>query len=132
MQNTVPENWYESFFSGINCDMGERAMPEEVNASEAAFLMDVLKIKNRSEILDIPCGFERLAIPLARKGFRLSGVDISEQFITILDKKVAEEKLPVRTIHGNVLTMDLTGSFDGVDKTDYKLQIRRSADVYCL
>jgi len=80
------------------------------------FLMDVLKIKNRSEILDIPCGFGRLAIPLARKGFRLSGVDISEQFITILDKKVAEEKLPVRTIHGNVLTMDLTGSYDGVDK----------------
>lgn len=113
MINTVPDNWYESFFTGINCEMWERAMPEEVNTAEAGFLNDLLEVQKGSNILDIPCGFGRLAIPLAKRGFSLTCVDISEHFITALDKKVKEENLPIRTIHGNILSMDLNGSYDG-------------------
>jgi cyclopropane fatty-acyl-phospholipid synthase-like methyltransferase len=113
MIHAVPDNWYESFFSGINCEMWERALPDEFNSAEAGFLVDTMEIGNRSEILDIPCGFGRLAIPLAKRGFNLTCVDISERFMMALDKKVKEENLSIRTIYGNILSIDLAGSYDG-------------------
>ena len=113
MKNAVPDNWYESFFTGINCEMWERAIPDEMSSAEAAFLTDIMEIGNGSEILDIPCGFGRLAIPLATRGLNLTCIDISERFLSALDKKVKEENLSIRTIHGNILSMDLTGAYDG-------------------
>jgi SAM-dependent methyltransferase len=113
MISTVPDNWYETFFTGINCEMWERAIPEEWSAKEAAFLMDVLGVGGESAILDIPSGFGRLAIPLARSGYNLTCVDLSERFLTSLDKIVKAENLPIRIIQGNILLLELKGSFDG-------------------
>lgn len=113
MNNTVPDNWYETFFTGINCEMWERAIPQEWSAREAAFLIDVMAIRKGSAILDIPSGFGRLAIPLARSGYHLTCVDISERFLFGLDKTVKAEKLPIQIVHGNILSLELGGSFDG-------------------
>jgi cyclopropane fatty-acyl-phospholipid synthase-like methyltransferase len=113
MISTVPDTWYETFFTGINCEMWEKAIPEEWSAKEAEFLIDVLGVGRGSAILDIPSGFGRLAVPLARSGYNLTCVDISERFLSSLDKIVKAENLPVRIIQGNILTMEINGSFDG-------------------
>lgn len=93
--------------------MWERAIPEEWSAREAAFLTDVMAISRGSAILDIPSGFGRLAIPLARSGYNLTCVDISERFLSGLDKIVKTEKLPVQIVPGNILSLELKGPFDG-------------------
>ncbi len=113
MAHKVQDNWYESFFSGINCEMWETAIPEELSEKEADYLIDVMGVKKRADILDLPCGYGRLAIPLARKGMNITCVDISEQFLRGLDKKVAEEGLSIRTIRGNILTLEIIGMYDG-------------------
>ncbi len=113
MSNHVPDNWYETFFSGINCEMWRKALPEDWSEKEASFLMDVMNLKGGANILDIPCGTGRLALQLAKKGFNVTGIDISEEFITGLTQKVEEEKLPIKVIQGNILSLELTGSFDG-------------------
>ena len=113
MNSTVPDNWYETFFTGINCEMWERAIPEEWSAKEAAFLIEVMGVERGSDILDIPSGFGRLAIPLAKNGYNLTCVDISERFLASLSKTVKSEKLPVRIIQGNILSLEIIGSFDG-------------------
>jgi cyclopropane fatty-acyl-phospholipid synthase-like methyltransferase len=113
MNTTVADNWYETFFTGINCEMWERAIPEEWSDKEAAFLIDVLGIGKGAQILDIPSGFGRLAIPMARTGYNLTCVDMSERFLTGLDKIVKKENLPIEIIKGNILTLEISGSFDG-------------------
>jgi cyclopropane fatty-acyl-phospholipid synthase-like methyltransferase len=113
MITTVADNWYETFFTGINCEMWEKAIPEEWSDKEAAFLTDVLAIGPGSDVLDIPSGFGRLAIPLARNGYKLTCVDMSERFLTGLDKIVKKENLPIEIIRGNILTLELIGTFDG-------------------
>ena len=48
MDKNIPDNWYESFFSGINCEMWEKAATKEWTDAEVAFLMDVFpKIRKR-------------------------------------------------------------------------------------
>ena len=113
MEYKVQDNWYEHFFSGINCEMWERAIPDDLSAKEVDYLIGIMDVKKGAEILDIPSGFGRLAIPMANKGMNLTCIDISEQFMSGLERKVEEERLPIRTIRGNILTLDLKGMYDG-------------------
>jgi cyclopropane fatty-acyl-phospholipid synthase-like methyltransferase len=113
MDNYVPDNWYETFFSGINCEMWEKAVPGDWTEKEASFLIDTMNIQKGQSILDIPCGTGRLAIELAKKEFNMTCVDISEEFMTGLIQRIKAENLPIRAIQGNILSLELTGSFDG-------------------
>ncbi len=113
MNNNIPDNWYESFFSGINCEMWEKAPTKEWTDAEVRFLMEVFNLPEDSHILDLPCGTGRHSIELAKKGFHLTSVDISEEFIYGLKKKVEEQQLDIEIIHGNILSLKLKGIFDG-------------------
>jgi SAM-dependent methyltransferase len=44
-------------------------------------------------ILDAPCGIGRIAIPLARLGFEVTGVDLSPHLVRVANKKAADVKL---------------------------------------
>ena len=79
--------------------MWERVIPEDMSTVEAGFLNDLMESMESgwgSHILDILCGFGRLAVPLAKRGYHLTCVDISERFILSLDEKVKEENLSIR------------------------------------
>jgi SAM-dependent methyltransferase len=40
-----------------------------------------------AQVLDVPCGIGRLAVPLARLGFRVTGVDLSRHLISVAGAK---------------------------------------------
>ena len=113
MSNNIPGNWYESFFSGINCEMWEKAATQEWTDAEAIFIKDVLNVEPGSAILDMPCGTGRHSIALAKQGFHLTSVDISTEFLDGLKRKVEEQQLAIEIVHGNILSLELKGSFDG-------------------
>jgi SAM-dependent methyltransferase len=78
---SVPDNWYESFFHGVTLDLWRRAIPPEQTQAEAEFLVEQLNCAPGSQVLDVPCGNGRLSFELAKRGLRVTGVDISEEFI---------------------------------------------------
>src|ERR1043166_2665237 len=78
---SVPDNWYESFFHGVTLDLWRRAIPPEQTTAEAEFLIEKLQCAQGARVLDVPCGNGRLAFELAKRGLRVTGVDISEEFI---------------------------------------------------
>ena len=49
--------------------------------AEADFIVKALQCDCGSHLLDVPCGNGRLAFELAKRGYRVTGVDISEEFI---------------------------------------------------
>jgi SAM-dependent methyltransferase len=51
---------------------------------------------NGCRILDAPCGIGRVAIPLARLGFEVTGLDLSPELVRAAVKKTARFKLPQR------------------------------------
>ncbi len=113
MRNLIPDTWYETFFTGINCEMWEKAATQDWTDAEVRFLTDVLEIQPDAKILDLPCGIGRHSLALARLGFQLTAVDISATFLAALRKKVVAENLPVEVVEGNILSIDINGSFDG-------------------
>src|SRR5260370_37424700 len=78
---TIPTNWYEDFFHGVALDLWRKAIRPEQTKAEADFLVNVLQREARSHLLDVPCGNGRLSLELARRGYRVTGVDISVEFI---------------------------------------------------
>jgi SAM-dependent methyltransferase len=77
----VYPNWFETFFEGLALDMWRGAVTPEQTAREADFLADRLELRSGMSALDVPCGNGRHAIELARRGFRMTGVDISAGFL---------------------------------------------------
>src|SRR5229473_6203653 len=78
---TIPSNWYENFFHGVALDLWRKAVPPEHAKAEADFLVQALQCNAGSHLLDVPCGNGRLSFELARRGYRVTGVDISEEFL---------------------------------------------------
>lgn len=78
---SVPDNWYESFFHGVTLDLWRRAIPSQQTQREAEFLFEQLNCAQGAHVLDVPCGNGRLSFELAERGLRITGVDISEEFI---------------------------------------------------
>ena len=109
----INNNWYETFFSGVNCEMWTKAVTTDWTKQEADFLVDTLNVQPGAALLDIPCGFGRHALDLARRGFQITGLDISTEFVQALNEQVEAEKLPIAVILGDILTTAINGSFDG-------------------
>jgi SAM-dependent methyltransferase len=77
----VPTNWYEDFFYGVSLDLWRKAISPQQTTAEADFLVKVLDCGEGSTLLDVPCGNGRLSLELARRGYRVTGVDIAPEFI---------------------------------------------------
>ncbi len=111
--SNIPDNWYETFFAGINCEVWEKAATKQWTDAEVTFITDVLHLPAGSSILDIPCGAGRHSVELAKKGFHVTAVDISTDFINGLKTKIQEQLLNIKVIHANVLLHQLAEDFDG-------------------
>jgi SAM-dependent methyltransferase len=77
----VQSNWWEHFFEGVSVDLWLQAVPPEHTAREAEFLARALAAPAGGELLDVPCGGGRLSLALASRGYRLTGVDFSSEFL---------------------------------------------------
>ena len=78
---SIPSNWFEDFFHGVTLDLWRKAIPPQQTIAEADFLSQVLQPRPNARLLDVPCGNGRISLELAKRGFRVTGVDISEEFI---------------------------------------------------
>ncbi|WP_246859450.1 cyclopropane-fatty-acyl-phospholipid synthase family protein [Spirosoma sp. KCTC 42546] len=98
MNTTIKNEWYTNFFSGLNCEMWERAVSTEWTTNEVDFLIETMEIKPGNTLLDIPCGYGRHAIELAKRGVQVTGVDIFTEFLQTLQKRAVIEQVSVNII----------------------------------
>jgi ubiquinone/menaquinone biosynthesis C-methylase UbiE len=54
---------------------------------EICFLLNNLKLRKESMVLEVGCGTGRILLPLARKGYKCFGIDPSRQMLAIAEKK---------------------------------------------
>ena len=86
---TIPSNWYENFFHGLSLDLWRKAISPEQTKREADFLVTALGCDAGSYLLDVPCGNGRLSFELAGRGYRVTGMDIAEEYIEEAQSNVA-------------------------------------------
>ena len=88
-----PETW-DAFFSDFYLRAfanDERDGEAEAQALAAARLAGC---PEGGELLDVPCGFGRHAVPLARAGYRVTGVDRSKVLLEEARRRAGHERWP--------------------------------------
>jgi SAM-dependent methyltransferase len=105
----MPFNWQSEFFRGVALDFWRLAMTPEITASDVAFLERSLEIAPGAHLLDVPCGNGRHAIELARRGYRMTGIDQSAEYIA----EARSAPVEVEWIHGDMCDLPWTDEFDG-------------------
>jgi ubiquinone/menaquinone biosynthesis C-methylase UbiE len=88
-----PETW-DAFFSDFYLRAfanDERDGEAEAQALAAARLSGC---PEGGELLDVPCGFGRHAVPLARAGYRATGVDRSKALLEEARRRAGHERWP--------------------------------------
>ncbi|MEO1224173.1 MAG: class I SAM-dependent methyltransferase [Pseudomonadota bacterium] len=103
--------WYASFFSGPFADLWRQAMSDENSNRETAFLIDWLDAPAGSTLLDVPCGHGRHAARLARAGYALTGIDLSEPLLDAARRETAG--LPVTLVQADMRQIPARNPFDG-------------------
>ena len=77
----APERWWEDFFEGLAVQLWLDAVPAAHTEHEAERIAAWLALPDGAGILDVPCGGGRLSLPLAARGYRVTGVDSSREFL---------------------------------------------------
>jgi SAM-dependent methyltransferase len=104
--------WWQSFFEGGAVTMWLQALPAEHTEREADWLAGILAASPGAEILDVPCGAGRLSLALAERGYRLTGVDWSREFLGHARSRDAAQQ--VTWERRDMRDLPWSGRFDGV------------------
>ena len=106
--------WFETFFQGPAVEFWIRAMPPALTILEVEFLEKTLAAGGGSRLLDIPCGNGRHSMELARRGYRITAVDLSREFLDAGRRAAAEARVEIDWRHGDMRALDLPeAAFDG-------------------
>ncbi len=106
------DDWWRTFFSGMAVDFWLRATTEEQTRAEADFLQERLRVSPPARVLDVPCGGGRHSLALAARGFRLTGVDLSPEFLAAARTAAAERSASVRWEEREMRDLPWRGEFD--------------------
>jgi len=82
--------------------------------TEVDGVIRLLDLKPKSKILDIPCGYGRHSIELAKKGFIITGSDLNAKFLSIAKKEAEKNSAKIQFIKENMLDINYNSEFDTV------------------
>ena len=74
----MQSRWQDLYFKDVAVEIWKHAIPPEHTRLEVEFLEETFRQPKGEALLDICCGHGRHAIPLAEHGYRVTGIDSSE------------------------------------------------------
>lgn len=107
----MTKNQWQQFFDGIAPDYDSEVFTRNTEA-EVEFLCEELKLSKNAKILDIGCGTGRHAVALAQKGFKVTGVDISQQMLNIAGERAKKAGVSIELVHCPAQEYKPTKKFD--------------------
>jgi SAM-dependent methyltransferase len=138
MAEAAPDWWQTWFGPGYmavyDAFLAERT-PVEVDQIEA-----LLQLCPPRRILDLPCGQGRHAIELARRGYDVTGVDLSQYMLSVARERAEADAVRVRWLAGDMreplagetfdLVLNLFTSFGYfADEADDRRVVRAAASM---
>ena len=106
----MESDWYKKIWT---LDIQNQSWVEDT-IRQVDFLIEKLELNGSEKILDLACGFGRHSLELARRGFDVTGVDITPAYIDYATELVKKENLNARFICSDIREVDFENEFDVV------------------
>ena len=110
MSSKHETEWWHDFFVDFRPVFS--GMPAKDTNALVRYIISQLKLKRGSTFLDCPCGIGRVAIPLAAKGIKVTGVDIMPSYLEEMELRAKRRGLPVKAVHADMRRIDFHDQFD--------------------
>ena len=105
------KQWYETLFENYGQKYDNESFTQGT-LGECDFIEQELGFNKSLKILDIGCGTGRHSIELTRRGYQVTGVDLSESQINRAKEKADEQKLKIDFFQGDARNLPFDEEFD--------------------
>jgi len=106
--------WWETFFQGVALDLWRLAVNDDMTRGDADRVQKLLDLPAGSKLLDAPSGNGRVALELAKRGYRVTGIDIAAPYVDEATESAQRQSLPAEFKRGDLREMIWRDAFDGV------------------
>jgi SAM-dependent methyltransferase len=108
----VEPRWYEDFFEGEWLDYLALPVDEELTRRQVEFVVERTAVEPGGRVLDVACGRGRHSVELARRGFRVTGVDLSPRSLELARAAAADAAVEVELVQSDMRDLDFEDEFD--------------------
>ncbi|HYM49454.1 MAG TPA: class I SAM-dependent methyltransferase [Candidatus Limnocylindrales bacterium] len=98
--------WFGETYLAIYDETLRARTPAEVDGIER-----LARVRPPARVLDEACGQGRHAIELARRGYQVTGLDLSDYLLGVAAERARSERLSLRWVHGD-MRQPPSGPFD--------------------
>jgi ubiquinone/menaquinone biosynthesis C-methylase UbiE len=105
--------WYKTFFGEDYLQIYTFLTPERTER-EVDGIVTLLNLPTGSSILDLCCGHGRHALALARRGYRLTGLDLSAVFLQRAQADAEHQGIQVRWVEGDMRKIPFENAFEAI------------------
>ncbi len=67
-----------------------------------------------NNLLELACGTGNITIPMAKRGYQVMGVDISEDMLMVAKEKALAQGINILFVQQNMCQLELNSTYDGV------------------
>ncbi len=108
--------WWEAFFEETFLHLWPSSSTPDREPAEVAGLVSYLELPPEARILDLACGYGRIAVPLARRGFQVTGLDLSEPLLAVGRERATQAGVAVEWRRADMrdILSEWSGRFDAV------------------
>ena len=110
-QRDPASDWYKTAFRYDYLRVYPHRNDEEARR-QVDFLLARLDIPAQSAVLDLGCGDGRHSLELTRRGYRVTGLDLSDELLERARRRGADEGLDVNFIQGDMRDSPGASGFD--------------------
>lgn len=104
--------WYETFFDETYLRAYSPYLSTTEIGEQVDFLIDHLELEPGMRVLDLCCGQGRHAVPLAQRGLRVIGQDLSEHLLGKAREAAEEAGAEVELVRRDMREIGWTGELD--------------------
>ena len=107
-------DWWKDFFEPEFYGQTLENFPHERTKIEVDFLLSILNLKKRAVVLDLCCGIGRHSIEIARRGYKVTGLDYNEKYLETARIKAEKDRVKIKFIKGDMRKIPYEDYFDAV------------------
>src|SRR5665648_843973 len=88
------KQWYEELFQNHGLKYDNESFTSGT-MGECDFIESEIRFNRQLRILDIGCGTGRHSIELTKRGYKITGIDLSEYLLKRTKKKTSEQNITI-------------------------------------
>jgi len=104
--------WPRRYFSDLYGRQLAAQFTREQSEKQARVVARALRLRKGMRVLDMPCGFGRLTLPLARRGLAMTGVDLTSSYLAMARRSARRENLDIRFLKCDMRRIEFHEEFD--------------------